>query len=682
MRTRVAWSLAALTTLLVIANAVLTAQYLPLLSEAAVAVHGFPFIDLATLGSAVMGAVIIDRNDRHVIGWLLSLVGVSAALSLVTEAYAVWVIDHDGPGTMALAGPVGWVSTLLGGQLAITALAFLFLLAPDGNLLSPRWRYAVGVTTLGEGLTVLGMVGTDPRTFDLTSDTSSGGAVQALQSAGLLLISAGLLASLVSMLIRLRRSEGEQRRQLRLVALAAGAVSVGLVWLLVAQGVNGGRQTRAAQLPVFASFALLPVFLAVAALRYRLYDIEVIINRTVVLAAGTAFAAVGYTTLVVGAGKVVDRRTGGLGLSLAATVVVALAFQPLRRRVIRLANRLAFGPRAQPYEALSDFSRRLAETPSPPTLLSAVADAAGRAVPARAVLATMDLPGGDVVSATWGEPAPAAVAEHVVPVRDGEHTLGQIAVTLTRGHTLRPADGALLEALADQAAVVFRNSAMQAQLARHVADLARTTTELASSRSRIIEADDAVRRALSGAIARDVLPHMIAVSEHLARPLDGAGAADAGRGIEEMIVGVNTALASLRELTRGVFPTQLARTGLEPALRSLVDRSGQAATLQVEPSAQGRRFSARVEAAVYFCCAQAVGSGGAVRSVALAVTGDTLVHTVTGLAGDALDLQGISDRAEAVGGQITVEDDVLRLSIPLGAHPDPDSPARPGPHLH
>ena len=107
-------------------------------------------------------------------------------------------------------------------------------------------------------------------------------------------------------------------------------------------------------------------------LRYRLYDLDVIINRTVVVAAGAGFAAVGYTVLVVTVGRQVEGRTSGFWLSLLGTALVALAFQPLRRGVVRLANRMAYGERAQPYEALADFSRRLAEAPVP-----------GRAAPGR-----------------------------------------------------------------------------------------------------------------------------------------------------------------------------------------------------------------------------------------------------------------------------------------------------------
>ena len=268
-------------------------------------------------------------------------------------------------------------------------------------------------------------------------------------------------------------------------------------------------------------------------------------------------------------GGQVDSRTGGFAISLLGTAVVALAFQPLRRWVVHLANRLAYGPRARPYVALSDFSSRLAETPTAEALLPAVADAAGRAVSARGATGSGRRPAG-VVSASWGD-----------------HERGDAALRrpdpqrwcLPRSHHRAPpagtdaaaADARLLQALADQAAVAFRNTAMETELAERVAVLDRTTHELVGSRARLIDADDAARRTLEAAISRDVFPGSRCPRAGAAHEAIAAGSGD--HGLDELVRDTNTALESLRELTRGVFPTQLARTGLEPALRSCLSRS-------------------------------------------------------------------------------------------------------------
>lgn len=607
MRARVAWGLLAVTVLLVVADVVIAVQAVPLVSETAIGFHGFPFVHGAVIGSAWMGALIVSRYERHPIGWLLTLQGGASAVALVSEAYAYWVQEADGPGPDGLAGVAAWLATLLGGQLVIGGLALMYLLAPDGHLLTSRWRYAAWVTGAGMALCLLAVLSLNPTEFVLvTSNQDLGRARNAMLSFGFLAISGGLVASVVSVVMRLRRSGGVQRQQLRLIALSAGLAAFGLAWLAVVQELVGEQHRWLASLPLFAAYLLLPVLFAVAVLRHRLYELDVVINRTAVGVAATGFAGVGYTTLVVLAG----RQTSGFALSLLVTAVVAVAFQPVRRRVVRWANRLAYGTRAQPYEELADFSSRLAESPSAERLLPVVAAAAGEALGARSATATLG-----TRSASWGDP-PAATENHSVAV--GEE--GTIAVGFPRGRRLRPADERLLHALADQAAVAFRNVSLEAELAAHVAALDQTTTELARSRARIVEADDAVRRGLEAAISTDVLPHLVAVADGLRN----------GSPAEPLIDEVNTGLEALRRLTRGVFPTQLARFGIETALRSF--------PLTVDPALSGRRFPARVEAAVYACCTQ---TGAA--SASLTPGGLTL----RGVDGVPLTVQ---DRVEAAGG--------------------------------
>jgi hypothetical protein len=664
VRARLAWVLAGLTGVFCVADVIVTAQYRPLLSEAAVAEHGFPFVNGAVLGSAVLGAVIIARYERHPVGWLLSLVGSTGAFSLLTEAYAIWVVAEGGPGSRSLAGVSGWLSSLVGGQLAIGGLALMFLLAPDGQFLSRRWRNVAAVPAVGMLLCTLSVLTSNPTTFDLRSRDS--GQVQGLLlSLGFLLIIVGLVASVVSMVVRLRRSRGESRQQVLPIALSALLVAIGIACVVVVQSTNGGEQTWAATMPLFVAYQLIPVLFAIAVLRYRLYDIEVIVNRTVVVAVGTAFAGLGYTTLVVTVGGMVDRQTSGFWLSLAATVLVALAFQPLRRWVVRLANRLAYGSRAQPYEALSDFSGRLAETPSQETLLPAVADAAGRAVSARRAVVSLEVPGVPTMSAHWGRGDADGTEEHVVEVRTGSTRLGTIAVWIPKGRGLRPSDTRLLTAISDQAAVAFRNVAMEAQLAGHVAELDHTTRELSASRSRIIQADDAARRTLEEAISREVLPHLVAMPDELARARQAVALGSPANGVDLLVAATNDALEALRELTRGVFPTQLARSGVEPALRSLLARNGLASALRVDASAAGQRFSPRVEAAVYFCCAEASRSASNLASLELSVTADDLVLEVAGVSAGSVDLQAIGDRVGAVAGSVTAEPALITLRIPV-----------------
>ena len=203
-----AWVLAGFTFVLTVADIAVTAQYRHLLSEAAVAEHGFPFVNAAVLGSAVLGAVIIARYERHPIGWLLCLIGSTGAFSLLTESYGIWVVQEGGPGARSLAGVSGWLSALVGGQVAIGGLALMFLLAPDGHLLSRRWRYAAAAPAIGVLCCALALLTSNPTTFDLQT-MDSGPVRGVLFSVGFLMITVGLVAAVVSMVLRLRRSRGE-----------------------------------------------------------------------------------------------------------------------------------------------------------------------------------------------------------------------------------------------------------------------------------------------------------------------------------------------------------------------------------------------------------------------------------------------------------------------------------------
>jgi hypothetical protein len=679
MLPRIAWIMAGATVVLVVLDVLVSAQALPLWSETAVAVHGFPFVHGAVIGSSVMGALIISRYERHPIGWLLLLVGTTSSLSLLAEAYAYWVQESDGPDTENLAGVAAWVASLLGGQLAIAGLALMFLLSPDGHLLSRRWRYAAWAIGIGALLCVVAVLTLDPTTFRLYMRSDDVGLVRNLMlSVGFLTISGGLVAAVGSMLKRLRHSTGVQRQQLRLIALSAALIVAGIVILLVVQAANGGDQTWLAGLPLNFAYFLLPILLATAVLRHQLYELDVIINRSLVLVAGTVFAALGYIGLVVTVGQFVEGRAGGFWLALLGIALVAIAFQPLRRSVVRLANRVAYGSRAQPYEALTDFSRRLAEAPSPGTLLPAIAEAAARSVSAGGATTTLGVPGSDSVAATWGTVQDPP--DHSVPVRTEDRTLGRIDVTLARGRPLRPADLRLLDALAEQTAVAFGNTSLAGQLADHVAELDRTTKELARSRLRLVEAEDAARRTLEAAISREVLPFLAVLPEEIHRAHDAVRTGASEHGIDHLVEDTNSALESLRELTRGVFPTQLARAGLGPALRSLVTRSSVPATLDLD-GAVGRRFSPRVETAIYFCCVEAARAGAGLSSIELSVVADALVLRLTGDSESGIDLQSVIDRAEAAGGSLRTGEGFLELSIPVEPEPPSLPVGGPGPGL-
>jgi hypothetical protein len=340
-----------------------------------------------------------------------------------------------------------------------------------------------------------------------------------------------------------------------------------------------------------------------------------------------------------------------------------------------VADRLSFGAAAVPYEALADFSRRVGDSPDPSDLLPAVAEAAGQAVGAGSVVVLLRVESGPDHRAVWppggvtddGRPLTSGTELAVV---DGEERLGSITVEMPAGRPLRVRERRLLADLSDQAAMAFRSARLTAELSGQVARLSRRTDELAESRRRLITAADAERSRLERAIAREVLLHLQPLPDRLRqlssarpgvkRPLDPSS-------LEPLVESLNTALEALREITRGVFPAQLVRSGLPMALTSLLARTGRARRLVVTDLATDRRFDPRVEAAAYFCVVEAVHDLGEPVVVVLDARADQLQLSVSGADRGGLPVDEMRDRVEAMGGSVSIAEDGGRAVINVRA---------------
>jgi signal transduction histidine kinase len=671
MRARFAWCVVGLATVAFILDTAFTAAHLSLLSEATWAGHKWPLIPMSGVGSALMGALIISRHPRQLLGWLLctaSLISVTLAL----EAYASWVLQGDGPGSAYWAHAAAWAGSLLGWP-SFTAIIIVFLISPDGHLLSPRWRWAVGVTLVGLGLHTVGTLTIRPGAFVYGGEYDNPTVSGPLLKAGVVLVAVGLIASAISLVLRLRGARDDVRRQLLWVASSAVLLAFGVVFVLAVPFIQGDGTTWLAVLPLGVAQLAFPLCVAVAVLRHRLVDIDLIVNRALVFALAAGLVGVGYMTVIVAVGLAVGEGTGGFWPSLFASALVAMAFQPLRRRVVRLADRLAFGSAAAPYEALADFSRRLGDSPDPSALLSAVADAAAHAVNATRAVVVLHVAAGPDGLAVW---PPNSVEDRgssriETAVMDRGERLGSITVAMPAGHPLRQRDQRLLADLADQAGMAFRNARLTAELSGQVEQFASHTRELTESRRRLITTGDAERSRLERAIARQVLLHLTPLPDRL-RQLSGhdghaAGPVDATL-LAPMVESLNIALEALREITRGVFPAQLARSGLSTALGSLLARTGSTGALVVEDSVVGRRFDPRAEAAAYFCVSEAARDLGDPVLVAMTASDDQLHLVVTGTDRGDLSLGHMRDRVEAAGGEVSMtakgRDIVVEVRLP------------------
>jgi hypothetical protein len=672
VRVRLAWSLFMMTVVLAVVQVTFLAlSETPMLSVQTLD-EGFPLVTVGAVGASAVGALIVTRYPRHRIGWLFIVGQLGTMLGLATQAYGYYVLTED-VGSRAAGQLSLWVSGPLGGTFALTLMALLLLLVPDGHLLSGRWRWAVVVTLLGLVLHVAGWLTVPPA--ELTAEGADPDRHEAAQVLVLLAVAAvvvGLVAGTVSLVIRLRRATGDERAQLSWIAAAALALAVS-VPLGVLLSLLPGAGPWVSSVTVMVAYLSVPVFTGIAILRFRLYEIDVFLNRSIVLTLLTGLVASAYVALVVVFGELDDTDGESSWGALLATVLVALAFQPVRRRVNRLADRLVYGARAAPYEALAEFSDELGRSGQVTEVLPRVAEAVGQAVGARyAEVWLVDVPGHEPAGASWPSPSPGPL-DVVVPVtvEEGSDPLGGLGVAMPPRQPLRPSESSLLGEFAAQLSKVFQSARLEAELARRVDLLARRSEELATSSRRLVSAEAAERSRFESAIAREVLPHVQAMPQQL----DGLASRSRAPGrwpreeVEALVARTNAALEALRTLTRGVFPAQLAQRGLAAALSTQVRLADGGPQLVVDDSAQDRRFDPGVESAAYFCAVELVRSLEGPVHLTMAADPQVLRLAAVGRSEGTLEAGYLRDRAEAVGGSLRTarDDDTIRVVVVLPA---------------
>jgi DNA-binding SARP family transcriptional activator len=336
-----AWSLCGVSCVLALVGATLNVVGHPAASDLDYDV-GFA---VTFLGFSVAGSFVAARVPGNPVGWLLLIQGLCWELSGALAGYANYVLFAR-PGFLAGGTVAAWALNWLYLP-AIAAAVLLFLLFPDGRPSSPRWRLAgwlLAVAAVVSVGTAMFAPGPMPSAQPVPNPFGIGGLRDVIGPAvitGNLLFTLAGSASALSLVFRFRRAGGAERRQLKWLALAAGLVGLAFTAysVLGALGLSGLAGSIGPP-----SLLAIAVAVGVAILRYHLYDIDVVISRAVVFGGMAAFITVVYVALVVGIGAAVGRGTGSnLALAVAATALVAVALQPVRDRLHRLARRLVFG---------------------------------------------------------------------------------------------------------------------------------------------------------------------------------------------------------------------------------------------------------------------------------------------------------------------------------------------------
>jgi signal transduction histidine kinase len=477
-----------------------------------------------------------------------------------------------------------------------------------------------------------------------------------------------LVPALVSLAIRYRQGDQRLRQQMKWLGLAIAGVLACQVVALLAKA--AGQQDTVLTVVPDAITPLLvllgiPVAMAIAILRHRLFDIDVIISRALLFTLLSAGVTAVYAAIVLGIGTLVGSGNDPL-LTIAAAVVIALVFQPLRQRATRLANRLVYGERATPYQVLSDFAAGMAGQLDLGDALDRMVSLLAGAAGATRVEAWLR------VGAELAAPDPPT---RVVPVRHADDLLGAISLHKPPNEALNTAEDSLLQHLASQAGLVMRNAKLNAELQA-------TIDELRASRRRLVEAQDAERRKIERNLHDGAQQQLVALAIQLSLLADTADdPALVRQAIPELKAQPSTALDDLRTLARGIYPPLLAEQGLVMALRTQAARS----PVPVEVKARDvGRYTPDAESTVYFCVLEArqnvAKHARASRvTVWLAAAEDGLEFSVTddgaGFPAAAQrpgsGLQDMSDRLAAHGGTLDIRSEPGQGTTVTGRLPAP-----------
>ncbi len=626
--------------------------------------HGFFDFYFAIVASAAvvtmlwLGTTIVRRQPGNRIGWLFLALPLVATVWDLGQSLSVVGFDHGAPWTPYVAWVTKWT-------LVPTFALFvpIFLLFPDGRPPSPRWRpvlwvwaAAMSIATLGFALTPapldtgpgfvrnpLGLTGLRP-VIDAITQVAGFGALLSAFATG------------VAVVMRFRRSRGDERAQLKWLALVAVAflVTFGTAIAVFTLGFEkkGPEWVGGLIFAVFSTILILglPLACAIAILKYRLYDIDVVIRKTVVFGLLAAFIALLYAAVVGGVGALVGSRASP-ALSFVAAAALALLFQPAREQARRVADRLVYGKRATPYEVLTEFSGRMAESYATDDVLPRMAQIlrAGTGADSAAVWLDVASELRPLAVAPEGAEAPH---EHVVEVRHQGELLGELSVRMPASDPMNPAKAKLISDLASQAGLVLRN--------------VKLIEELRASRKRLVAAQDEERRRIERDLHDGAQQQLVALSVQL-KLADALVGKDAER--ERELLGrlrsqAAAALDELRDLARGIYPPLLADRGLPAALGAQAARA--AVPTAVDTDGVGR-YPREVESAVYFCCLEALNNvakyaDASSAKIRLRADADNLTFEVTddGVGFDAsaigygTGLQGMADRLDAIGGELDV----------------------------
>jgi signal transduction histidine kinase len=509
--------------------------------------------EIGIVAFALVGLLVVRRQAGNRVGWLLIALGLTLALFGSSQEYARYTLEVDPgrlPAGLFAAWLLNWLPLLLVGLIQVLAQLY-----PTGRPISPGWRlglWAALVFTLA-GATSNAFI---PQQVEGLRDQPNPYAIEsgeqfflALQMVALVFLITGLGAVFASMLVRWRRAEGDERQQLKWFF-------VGLLPLLVAF-VAHDFLPQAASIAAGLLIPVVPITIGVAILRYRLYELDFFISRALIYISLSSLVIGVYLVAVTAIGFAVSDSASVL-VQACATLVAAAAFTPLRSGTQHVVNKLLFGDRARPYDALTQLGRRLEQAPAPETVLQGVVDTVAESL--RLPFVAIELREGDA----W-----LAEAQHGTSVGDTE-TFPMVYQGLVIGRLLAARRG-LGDGFDAADRSLLTDLARQAGIAAHAV---RVTSDLQRSRADLVGAREEERRRLRRDLHDGLGPALAGVTLglHAARVTVRRDLEAAERLLDGLEAQVEEAVRDIRRLVYGLRPPALDEVGLVRALQQQAAR--------------------------------------------------------------------------------------------------------------
>jgi signal transduction histidine kinase len=611
----------------------------------------FTLIVLIAMG---VGVVVSRARPRNPIGYLLLFEALALALMCLTDGAVQAAVNNGDTGaTAALATRWAVAYQDSGWPLLFVGFAGIAYVFPDGrtfNRFYRRWMI-VGASSVA-GFLLVAFTSGETRFREPFQDVVSpvpslpwsafSWLVIPLVAGGLF----SLFAAAFAVRARLKASSGERRLQMLWLAWAAITIPGTLV-LCFMDGIffsdSGGLLTG---LGLMLMAILMPASIGIGILRYRLFDIELVINRTLVYGALTLTVAVVYASIVAGIGALVGSATAA---GVFGAVVVAVIVQPLHARLQRRIDRLVYGDRSDPYAALQRLDARLLETQAPGDVVQAVVDSVAESLRLPWSAVEFERGGEGMTIAAHGVRGRGALERRDLWYR-GE-LVGTLAVEIPRGRPLAESDKNLLDQLAAHVGAAVQS--------------VRLTVDLQASRKELITAREEERRRLRRDLHDGVGPSLAAMSLQLDVLRDRVTEDDAGL-VDQLGGQVQDAIADIRRLVYELRPPALDQYGLVSALSEQAGRmSNGSARFTVSAPEAMPGLPAAVEVAVYRIALEGMTnaarhSGSSRCDVTIAVNGALEVKVaddgvgIDGQAVHGVGLRSMRERTTELGGDFTI----------------------------